>query len=197
MTSGEWAAALAIVVSAIQAPIELWRSNARIFWRRAPLWFYVLILALGNAFTTLLAASFFEDMVPNGFPPVVWYLVLGVFGFEMVLKRINVTFSGVGVLSLSEWITKAKEAAIADLVEAGIDENQAKVQSLADRLKELPEADLNAHVVTILGKEMPHELEEAAKAGKADPSLVKALTLAYTDFARASAIKVPSRLPRG
>lgn len=184
------AAMIALPLSALLATIEIARASGagRSAMFRFPMLAYMLILALGNVFTTFLAASTLHDNLPSTAPPWFWYVFIGVFGFEAILKRVNLTFSGIGVLSINDWITKARDSAVADAIEAGVQRDETAALRLAERLRKLPEQELNAHVVNMLGQGQVKVLDNAAANENPSAALVKALALAKADYKRALAI---------
>lgn len=149
---------------------------------------YFLIAYAGNVFTTVLVAATASRHVPDTAPPWFWYAFLGVFGFEAILKRTNLTFAGIGVLSISDWITKAKDSATANIIEAEVMMKEQSAQHLASRLKELSDSELNAHVINVLGHEHLTVLNTQAAQGNADAKLIKALALAKGNYKAAAAI---------
>lgn len=149
---------------------------------------YFLIACIGNLFATSLAAATTINQIPSILPGWAWYAFLGIFGFEAILKNVNLTFSGIGFLSINEWITKAKEAAAADVIEVDVLTKEKEAKSLAGRLKLLTTQDLNAHVIDILGNGQVQVLEFQATQSGADPQLVKALALAKGNYKSALAI---------
>lgn len=152
------------------------------------MWRYVFIAFIGNLLTTSLAAATTSHQVPNVPPSWFWYAFIGVFGFEAILKNVNLTFSGIGVLSVNDWITKARDVATADVIEADVLRKEKEANVLASQLKQLSIAELNAHVNQILGGNQVNELDQQAVACSADPKLVKALALAKGNYSAARAI---------
>jgi hypothetical protein len=181
---------------------------------------YWLILGTGNTATTLLAVSpveswfsgFIGDIssdatstptpsltpTPNSSEPPepsgaiwFWYAFIGVFGFEILLKNINLTFANIGVLSINDWISKALDNAAASAIESQTNSDTKQAQILANKLKLLPAQELNAQVINCLGANRLQELENTAQINGADPSLVKALALAYEAPDKAKAILIP------
>lgn len=121
--------------------------------------------------------------------PWFWYAFLGVFGFEVLLQNINITFLNRGLLSISDWISKARESAVADALESQIASGNLEAQILADRLRHLPPAELNAYVTNLLGSQRLNELNTSAQQNGADVGLIMALALAYEAADRAKSIK--------
>ena len=132
-----------------------------------------------------LEISSFIDSVPfKGF----WYAVFGVFGFGFIIRKINLAFGENDIFTLNDWINKAQDNAEAAALEKKTDLEREKASNLAHKLKELPEAELNSHVMEILGSDMPQRLQDLATQANADPRLTKALALASGDYERASSI---------
>jgi hypothetical protein len=155
---------------------------------------YLLILMVGNATTTLAASSTLTAAGirfagPEGF----WWAVVGVFGFEAILQNLNVTFFNKGMLSINEWITKAREHAVATTIETYADSGRKREQALANQLQSVPESELNAHILEVFDAEILQRLEDAAKAGGANPRIYKALALARQKPERARAIIAAKR----
>ena len=117
-----------------------------------------------------------------------WYAFIGVFGFEILLKNINLTFANVGVLSINDWISKALDNAEASAIEAQTNLDTEQAQTYANVLKSLSDSELNAQVLNSLGSDRLTELENNAQNSSADPNLTKALALAYEDPDKAAAI---------
>lgn len=139
----------------------------------------------------LLAGTVTADLLDSVQPRWFIHAFIGVFGFEIVLKRVNVTFSDSGVLTINDWITSARDTAVAHAVEADVKEGEKRAQNLAQRLARLDDAALNAHVINLLGQQQLTYLDAAAQNGGADPGLIKGLALAKMDFKVASAIETP------
>jgi hypothetical protein len=88
---------------------------------------YIVILCIGNviaiAFSPVVLDSHLASLatdpskMPLKGPAWFWYDVAGIFAFEALLKRVNVTIFDKGVLSISDWITKAKNSARAATIQ--------------------------------------------------------------------------------
>jgi hypothetical protein len=111
-----WAIALAIAFSFILAAIEI-TAEARKPLRSCLIlqsFLYCLLLAFGNVITTLLAAVLVSKMDPSLSPYYFFFAAFfGVFAFETILKHTNVTVLDKGVLTIQDWIKKARTAAAA------------------------------------------------------------------------------------
>lgn len=146
------AIAFAVGLSLLIGVIELsYRSNAGLgACRSSAAVLYLLILSIGNAATTLLAAvttaGFFVSTTttastPSQSAPLAlpfrwfWYAFLGVFGFEALLQNMNLTFFGKGVLSISDWIGKARDNAVASAVVAQTRENYGRAHPAGGQVK--------------------------------------------------------------
>jgi len=115
-----------------------------------------------------------------------------VFGFEALLQRINVTFANQGVLTINDWISKARDGAVASAVESQVEAQTMREQQLAERLVQshaISDADLNTYVENWLGAGRVAELDRAAAACGANPRLMKALALATGAYDRAATLR--------
>jgi hypothetical protein len=112
---------------------------------------------------------------------------VGVFGFQAVIKNINISAYGKGFLTLDDWISKARDNAIADVLEQDTKRTAHRLATLAEGLRKLPTPTLNSLVVDILGHASVAEFEKKASDGNADAALIKAYALARHDPVRAAA----------
>ncbi len=179
---------LSVVISVVEI---VFRSRTRLRYCLGGSWLlYVTILAIGNGSTTLLAVTLvdtagdFELPGPDWF----WYAFLGVFAFEGVLQNTNVTVFGKGVLSIEDWISKARDNAEVAANRSQTTADHRRSQALAKQLVALPEAKLNAYVLQHLGADVLQELNAMVAQTGADPCLTKALALAYETPDQAEAI---------
>ncbi len=118
-----------------------------------------------------------------------WAAFLGVFAFESMLQRINVTFGNQGVLTINDWIAKARDGAIEATLAAKANAQMKSEQILATKLDQstaLDDSKLNSYVQSWLGPTRVTELEQLAATGHANPRLTKALALAVGAYDRAS-----------
>lgn len=152
---------------------------------------YVLIFIVGNATATLLA----PPLVPQdlsaalaGWAPL-FYAFSGVFAFQGILGNTNVTFFGQGVLTIEEWIAKARDNAVASAVkkQARLELHRAQ-QCAEDLRKNLSPADLNTYVARYMNPETVKKLETDAVNANADPGLYKALWFAMEKPEEAAAV---------
>jgi hypothetical protein len=179
---------LAAVLSILIALIEITsKSHAGVLrLLRGRFWLYLATLGFGNMVATLLAST---TPPPEKFPLWLWSAFIGVFGFEVLIQNINVTLAGKGVLTISDWINKARDSAIADAVEAETDFDAEKIQVLAKRLAQLPLPTLNTHVAALLSDpNAVATLTQKAQAQGLNEALLKALTLATANYKTASQI---------
>lgn len=191
MLDAEIAAIIALPLSSLIVAIQITQASSSSIQRalRGPTFLYFLIVFVGNVFTTFLAAATIAKTIPTDIAPAwFWYAFFGVFGFEAILKNLNLTFAEIGVLSINDWITKAKDAAVADVIEADVMYQLQMANALAAKLKELPVDELNTHVIHILGNGQVGVLDAAANSESADPQLMKALALAKGNYKAALAI---------
>jgi hypothetical protein len=205
-----WGLVLAAALSVVIGLIEV---GSRAAVKRLPGWptsaflVYLVVLIVGNAATTMVAASVVQGFIESpdagagdgaeagvlrrllAAAPWFWYAFFGVFAFEALIQRLNVTFFDQGVLTLNDWITKARDRAVAATISADGDRQIGREQLVAELLRgdtKLTDDRLNAYVQSWLGPGRVKELEDAAGADGADPRLVKCLALASGAFGQAS-----------
>jgi len=190
MDDSHIAALVAIILSALLVFIEISRSS-KVAPRNLANFhtlMYFLMAAIGNVFTTYIASASASDQIPPSMPRWFAFAFLGVFGFEAILKNINLSFAGRGVLSINDWINKAKDSAVAAAVELNVQYNYRLANTLAQELAQIDEETLNAHAITLLGPEQLQSLEKIASESKANLKLMKALAMAKKDYTAATAI---------
>lgn len=184
----------ALVFSVLLVAIELGRAtgSALVSGIRASVVVYLVIIALGNTITTLLASATLTEQLPTALRNGFGYAAIGVFGFEFILKNLNLTFSDKGVLTISDWITKAKDSAVADVVKAGVELKEAQAITVSEKLKNLPEEELNTHLLIELGTAEFTALDAQLKLMPIDARLYKAQAFAKLKYDKALALsKVP------
>ncbi|MGD0830295.1 MAG: hypothetical protein ABR907_05080 [Terracidiphilus sp.] len=180
----DWALALAVGFSFVLASIEISNESKRpmrsclVF----PSFLYCSIRAFGNVVATLLALILVARIDP-ALANFYWLFAafLGIFSFETILKNMNVTVAGAGILTLQAWMDKALNAASAASIERDLQRTQIDIQKLASRLSEIDGGDLNAFVVVNLANQVPNivdTLEKTAAANKANPRLHKGYAVA-------------------
>lgn len=193
MSDGGIAVSFAALLSLLISLIEIrFLSKA---WLRSCVtgsaFFYLLILLVGNTATTSFAAATISGKFPGLEYAWFWYAFVGVFAFEALLQNINLTFVGKGVLSINDWISKARDSAVASAIDSQANAGQKLAQQTADRLRTLSEQDLKTYVSTHLGGDRLTELESNAQAQSLDMRLLLALSLAYNAPEAAAAIRTP------
>jgi hypothetical protein len=179
-----WALVLAIAFSFVLASIEISNESKKpmrsclVF----PSFLYCSIRAFGNVVATLLALALVTKIDPS---LANFYFLfaafLGIFSFETILKNMNVTVAGAGILTLQAWMDKALNAASAASIERDLQRKQIDIEKLAHRLSKIEEKDLNTFVITYLDRQIPNiveTLEKAAAANKANPRLHKGYAVA-------------------
>jgi hypothetical protein len=179
-----WALVFAVVFSFVLASIEI--SNVSKKPMRSclvfPSFLYCSIRAFGNVVATLLASVLVARIDP-ALANFYWLFAafLGIFSFETILKNMNVTVAGAGILTLQAWMDKALNAASAASIESDLQRTQIDIEKLAHRLSKIKDEELNAFVITYLASQVPNivdTLEKAAAANKANPRLHKGYAVA-------------------
>ncbi|MDE0471556.1 MAG: hypothetical protein OXH57_06415 [Ekhidna sp.] len=128
--------------------------------------FYILVMIIGNVITTLLSASIIDNYVIKKDdnneikqlffigPIWIWYSFFGVFGFEVIIQKINITFFNQGVLCINDWLTKAKKAATAATLEKIVKLDFENTPKLAKQLVETKDTNaIHTFALTKLGSD--------------------------------------------
>ncbi len=207
---------LTLIIGVIDVLYQSKLRNLRVCCGTIGFGLYLLVLIVGNVATTLVGHSLIEaytappqsetvakeTSAKSADPPRVaaavfaaapwfWSAFLGVFAFEAILQRINVTFFDKGVLTISDWISKARDGAVAAAVAGHAGMLVQREQRLAAKIAGPAgpsDIDLNTYVQNWLGPTRVQELEQLAAANHANPRLAKALALAAGAYDRASTL---------
>lgn len=158
---------------------------------------YALIFLVGNAVAALLASVLLADALPRTLIfwfPFIWAFS-GVFAFQGVISNANITLFGKGVLTIEEWIGKARDRAVAAALEAHTRNEQDAALKAAAVIRELPIDELNAHLLQEFGAAALADIERLAQQSGADPKYYKALELAKKHPAKAAALVRAARTP--
>ena len=131
--------------------------------------------------TTLLASTAIVGL-PKTLLPFDYFLsaCFGVFGFEVVLKNTNITMFDKGVLTIQNWIDKAKNAAVAEAIKTQEQMKSDENAKLVQKLMKLTDTEINTRILTKMGDGKAPALDVAASASGADPKLYKAYQLVTT-----------------
>lgn len=167
--------------------------------------FYALIVIFGNIITTLASASIIDNYFSVSYdsvggnqiilsePTWIWYSTFGVFGFEAIIQKINITFFDQGVLSINDWLTKAKKSATAATLDkivnleiqdakklalglirtkdsasihtfASIKLGTSEYQNLIKSIGNTPNLDSDKYLAYLLAEQFPKETKAEIKA---------------------------------
>jgi hypothetical protein len=175
-----WSIVIAIGLSVLVALVEI-PSRAKTNLGScfvAPTLTYVLVLCFGNVITTVLAALAVVKL-PASLAPYYFLLApfFGVFGFETVLKKTNITMFDKGVLTIQTWIEKALAAAAAAAIDKRDDAKEVAGSRLEETLMTLSELEINTRVLQKLGPDAVKKLEQSARESSADTKRYKVLQL--------------------
>lgn len=106
---------------------------------------------------------------------------IGVFAFQSIIKNMNVTILDKGVLTIQDWIDKAKTGAAAAAILHDVERTEIERGRLAQELAAVADGKLNAFVASKLpaaaGVNIVPQLDASANANNADPKLYKAYAL--------------------
>ena len=185
---------LSIVIFVIDLTSSSERSRIKPLISFLPL-IYFTILFLGNVITTLTTASFIaSDVTVEAFSLFqsnrwFWYSVIGVFCFEAIIQNINITYSEKGVLTISDWISKAKDRAVAKVIEKNIEIDNDEIQLLSGKIQKMEESEINTHILDYLGSDRFEKLKILiAENPEINSSLIKSKALAQDAFDEISSV---------
>ncbi|HKL15969.1 MAG TPA: hypothetical protein VJ915_10070 [Balneolaceae bacterium] len=185
---------LSIVIFVIDLTSSSERSRIKPLISFLPL-IYFTILFLGNVITTLTTASFIAtDVTVEAFSLFqsnrwFWYSVIGVFCFEAIIQNINITYSEKGVLTISDWISKAKDRAVAKVIEKNIEIDNDEIQLLSGKIQQMDESEINTHILDYLGSDRFEKLKILiAENPEINSSLIKSKALAQDAFDEISSV---------
>jgi hypothetical protein len=138
--------------------------------------FYTAIMVVGNMVATLIASILLEGKLPVSllrWAPLFWAF-LGVFAFQYILSHTNIRVFDQGVLTIQDWITKAREGAIAEAIANNARaDNTREIKNTQLLVNSVTDEDLNIYIATYLGEETATRLQ-----GENRPKRYKALLLA-------------------
>ncbi len=183
-------AILSVLLSIVQTASDSKISNAKSYFT-VQLGFYSFIMLFGNILSTLLAEGIVESLDPGQGgeklvlkgPVWVWYSAIGVFGFEAIIQKLNITIFDKGVLSINDWITKAKSSAVVATLEKAADLATYAEQDLANKLYgTLTGTELHTLVMGVLGADL---YQKALASIANDPQINEELYLATIASAEA------------
>jgi len=186
VTESTYALTIAGGLSILVATIEIPSTSKTTIRSSLSAWFliYLIILIFGNSMTTLVAGVLIPKEWP--IPQYVSSAFIGVFGFQVVLKNMNVKIFDKGVLSIEDWIAKARDLATASAIRTHAVSDKRRAIKVAERLKANP--NLNAFVTQFLGAGVVTSLDAIAIQNQADPLLIKAFALAFQKPEEAGAL---------
>ena len=152
-----WALVVLLLLTILVCFVEITsRSKARLgACHTRPLWVYASLVLVGNLATTGFALYKIVGPWLVQFPetarPYVQALLapfLGVFAFQGILQRTNVLFADMPVLSIQDWIDKARIPAEAAATQKETRLQAEETERLAGALKNLATDRLNAYLQT-------------------------------------------------
>jgi len=159
---------------------------------------YFLILLLGNVVAATLflmpyAAAVLASKHGTGYALLAAFA--GVFSFEGVLSNTNITIFNKGVLTIGDWIGKARDNAVAASLSADIIAKDLLTMHKAQQLTLLPDGELNAHISHALGNGVVAQLDGEAVASASNAKFYKALKLATSRPDYVKSINTPPPPP--
>jgi hypothetical protein len=178
---------LTLVISLVEIPAKSKMGPKACYWNGSfPL--YLLILSAGNCVAALFCSQiltlsgqlvYFAAFL-NGF--------FGVFAFQGIMSNTNITFLDKGVLTIEEWIAKARDYAIAAAIQKQARDEDETKNKIALELVALDEGTLDTYIDTKLGKPEFDSITASAQTHDANRKLYKALAFAGKNLAAATAV---------
>lgn len=189
---------LSVLFTLITVPIEIiYLSQARIgACINGRVGLYALIQGLGNAIATILGYAAITSKLPD---PIIWWTPLlcaffGVFAFEGIMSNTNLTVFDKGVLTIQDWINKARSPAVALAIKKNAQIERNNVTQFAHALRnKVPLSEINAYLAKIAPTELEKIEHDAIRSGS-DVHFYKALELVTRDPSLAESILKVKRL---
>lgn len=140
-----------------------------------PFFLYLIIVCFGNILTTLLASGFIDNYIasngsdsPNSISLVgykwFWYSFVGVFGFEIFIKKVNITLFDKGILTINDWITTSKNAAVFAIIKKVASREADYQQRLATLATDvLPKDHIHTFALHRLGEDKYNQIVSSVK----------------------------------
>jgi hypothetical protein len=174
------AEAAAVAFSALMACVEI-PNRSKVGLRACgvlPSLFYWLMLSIGNTVATALA-SIEVVKLPTTLSNVYWLFCafFGVFAFEVIIKKTNITVLDQGVLTIKDWIDRALNGAAAAAIEQNESQKQKLENSVVEKLLKLAPADVNTQILNKMGPGAVAKLDQAAADSSANAHQYKVLQL--------------------
>ncbi len=140
---------------------------------------YLLIFVIGNFLATILANYHLKEILTGELAASTPFLsaFAGVFAFQFVLGNTNISIYHKDVLTIDDWITKARQLAIQRAIERQIELDDAALIINTNRLSELEEEQLNLYIKTHLDESI-EELEQEAGESHIPANKYKGMILA-------------------
>jgi hypothetical protein len=178
------AAVLTLLICIIEIPARS-KAGFKACFLNWPFPVYAFILVVGNCVATLLSSLFIK--LPGQLIAYSAFLsaFFGVFAFQVIMSNTNITFLGKGVLTIDDWISKARDYAIAAAIQQQTQSEDQAINATARELTVLDEGRLGTYMEAKLGAEDFAAINVAASRHGADAKLYKALAFAKKDLASA------------
>ena len=178
----------AIVLTLLVGLIEISYKSKASF--KACLWnwsfpVYLAIFILGNCVATLLSALFVK--LPSQLAAYLAFLsaIFGVFAFQVIMSNTNITFLGKGVLTIDDWISKARDQAVAAAIQTETQNADRARNAVASELEKLEEGRLDAYMDNKLGRTEFEAIAAAALKHGTNAILYKTQAFAAKDLTSA------------
>ncbi len=169
---------LTIILIAIEIPLVAKASLKASL--SGPVFLYLGMFSLAHLFATMIAFVVLnEDQLGPDLTPFrpLMAAIAGVFAFRAVLRNTNITLYQKNVLTIEDWVDRARDFAVASAIAREAEINEEYLVAAARKMSEYDVQTLNAWISVSLVADV-QELEEAAQKAKAEVKYYKALVLA-------------------
>ncbi len=124
---------------------------------------YFLLVCITSIFVTILSLQFLNNVLTNGLQNPFIYAILGVFGFEVIIRKTNISMHDIGILTIQNWLSKAKEKAIAETVlKNAYHSRSLEYENLNQILKRLNDSDLDFQINLLCPQNRLKEIKDLA-----------------------------------
>ena len=144
-----------------------------------PFFMYLAILTVGNSVSTVLASVMLGEAWGESLG--MWYSLIyafiGVFGFEAVISKMNVTVAEQKALTIYTWLREAEARTIGAVLEKQRELDERFKTDLIELLRLLEEEELDTFCTTYVGAEDLRKINNEVLSGRIDLRYVKAFVL--------------------
>ncbi len=175
---------LTVLISLIEIPARA-KAPFKACCLNGPFFIYLSIFVIGNGVATLLSSLYIPLPPQLSNFSAFFGAFFGVFAFQMIMNNTNITFLGKGVLTIDDWISRARDSVIAAAVQRQTRSDDLSRNAVAGKLVAMDEGTLDAYIEIKLGKGEFDRIAAAAANHPNNAKFYKALAFATKDLALA------------